>query len=413
MSLCTTRQVILFFTACLMAGSLQAEVFPGKKGFDPYGGYLNIKGTATGRFHLEQINGRHFLITPDGHGFVSIGVTHTGGLAHPEQSSCDYFHEKCDRDWDKATDDIVTHFRAWGYNSLGYGGHETTRKRLPHFASGDPSGKVSSWMRKKIEFPDVFGESWKEEARNTLKKMARKCPETPNLIGVYWSDMPAWEFSMARWAAGTTWVETIRDLPADAPGKKRYEQFLRENGGQASDEDFLVVIAREVYSTLGPLTRELWPNTLVFGERYAGRALPWRVIQEALPYIDVVSVQPKGTKFSDVPFDRLYKETGKPVMICDHNISFSTPEHPQPMWDTMPDMASVGRVYAAYLNDGFSTPFLIGYNKCQYIDRFKGGANVLKQGLLKDDGTPYAAYVDLVGQANWGIHERFNGAAGE
>ncbi|MEM9282586.1 MAG: hypothetical protein AAGA96_12225, partial [Verrucomicrobiota bacterium] len=59
------------FLTCLMSSSLLADVFPGKEGFDPYGGYLNIKGEATGRFHLEEIDGRHFLITPDGHGFLS------------------------------------------------------------------------------------------------------------------------------------------------------------------------------------------------------------------------------------------------------------------------------------------------------------------------------------------------------
>ncbi|MEM9282758.1 MAG: hypothetical protein AAGA96_13100 [Verrucomicrobiota bacterium] len=395
------------FVICLMSSSLLADVFPGKEDFDPYGGYLNIKGEATGRFHLEEIDGRHFLITPDGHGFLSIGVTHTGGLAFPEESSFDYFEEKCARDWNMATQELVTHFRDWGYNSLGYGGHQTTRELLPHFADGQPSGKVSSWMAEGIDFPDVFSKGWKEEARGVLQTMARRFPETPNLIGVYWADMPAWPFSIARKKAGKTWVDAIRELPADAPGKIRYEQFLRENGDQASDEDFLVLIAREVYATLGPLSRELWPNTLIFGERYPGRALPWEVIQEALPYIDVVTVQPNGTRFSDVPFERLYQETGKPIMICDHNMSFRTPEHPNVMWDTLPDVASVGRAYEAYLNDGFSTPFLLGYNKCQYIDRFKGAAKILKQGLLKEDGTPYEELVDWVQETNWQTHERF------
>lgn len=38
-----------------------------------------------------------------------------------------------------------------------------------------------------------------------------------------------------------------------------------------------MLIAREMYSYIGPLTRELSPGTLIFGERYAGWALPWRV----------------------------------------------------------------------------------------------------------------------------------------
>ena len=129
-------------------------------------------------------------------------------------------------------------------------------------------------------------------------------------------------------------------LPADSPGKKRYKQFLREEGADASDEKFQVLIAREIYSTLGPITRELAPDTLVFGERYAGWGMPWEVIQEALPWIDVVSVQPGGSKFPAQDFERLYRETGKPVMICDHNISFTTPEYSNVMWMSEPDPAA-------------------------------------------------------------------------
>ena len=172
--------------------------------------------------------------------------------------------------------------------------------------------------------------------------------------------------------AGKTWVDAIRELPDGAPGKRRYERFLRENGANVSDQDFLVLIAREVYSHIGPLTRKLAPNTLVFGERYSGAAMPWRVIQEALPWIDVLSVQPGGSLFSETDFERAYRETKKPVMICDHQVSFTTPEHSNVMWKTLPDIASVGEAHARFLQDGFSTRYLIGYNRCQYIDRYKG-----------------------------------------
>ena len=37
---------------------------------DRYGGWMDVKGEATGSFHIETIQGRDILITPDGHGFV-------------------------------------------------------------------------------------------------------------------------------------------------------------------------------------------------------------------------------------------------------------------------------------------------------------------------------------------------------
>lgn len=248
-------------------------------------------------------------------------------------------------------------------------------------------------------------------ARRVLERMITEDKDNPNLVGIYWTDMPSWDLKIAKQRTGGNWVDAIRALPADAPGKVRYKQFLQDNGEHASDEDFLVLIAREVYSYFGPLTRELAPNTLIFGERYAGRALPWRVIQEALPWVDVISVQPGGKAFPAKSLKRLYQETGKPIMLCDHQASFNTPEHPNVMWQTLPNVDSVGIAHARYLDAAFSTTFLIGYHRCQYIDRYKSGRNILKQGLLQVDGEPYEKLVDWVQTNNWGTHERFLGTA--
>ncbi|TWU31138.1 alpha-L-fucosidase [Novipirellula artificiosorum] len=397
------RLVALLVITCLIFGRASAQVFPGKPGFDAYGGYLNIKGEATGRFHLETINDRHFLVTPEGHGYIALGVCHTGEIARSQE----YFQEHCASDLEIANGELTTQFREWGYNGLGYGGHKSTREVLPYFADCFPTG-TSSWRGKQVRFPDVFSDVWKKKARRDVENMLRTSSEDPNLIGVYWDDIPLWDLKQAKRMLGKTWVDAIRELPADAPGKVRYERFLRENGADASDEKFLVLIARELYSTLGPITRELAPDALVFGERYAGWALPWEVIQEELPWVDVVSVQPGGSQFPAQDFERLYRETKKPIMICDHNISFMTQEHSNVMWNSLPDAAGAGRTQGAYLDQAFSTSYLIGYSRCQYIDKTVNGGQ-LKQGLLQSDGTPYKECVDWVRKNNWRIHQQFIG----
>jgi hypothetical protein len=320
----------------------------------------------------------------------------------------DFLKQSLEGDWDQANADLLSNFRSWGYNSLGYDSHETTRKLLPHFAASQPSGKVSSWMGGAVEFPDVFGEPWKAEARKVLERRAKTFdPASPNLIGLYWTDMPSWDLNRAKSQLGRTWVDEIRALPDGAPGQLRYQQFLQENGAEATDEAFLVLIARQIYSHIGPITRELFPDTLVFGERYAGVALPWEVIQEALPYVDVISVQPNASLYPAETFEQLYNATGKPVMICDHQSSFNTSEHTNVMWNTLPDMDSVGRAHATYLDEGFATSFLLGYHRCQYIDRYKGGREILKQGLIQVDGVPYEALVESVQANTWRVHQRF------
>ena len=58
--------IVLLFTACLTYGAQ----------LDTYGGFTEIKGEKTGFFHTEQIDGRWWLVTPEGHGFHGVGMAH-------------------------------------------------------------------------------------------------------------------------------------------------------------------------------------------------------------------------------------------------------------------------------------------------------------------------------------------------
>ena len=45
-----------------------------RRGFDAYGGRLDVPLRRTGWFHTQHRDGRWWLVTPDGHGFFSLGV---------------------------------------------------------------------------------------------------------------------------------------------------------------------------------------------------------------------------------------------------------------------------------------------------------------------------------------------------
>ena len=87
------------------------------------------------------------------------------------------------------------------------------------------------------------------------------------------------------------WVQFIRDLPATAPGKRRYEAFLKGEGPR-QDLDFLRLIARELYTDTTAIFEELDPQRLIFGERYNTFYVPREVLEEAAKVVDVISVQP-------------------------------------------------------------------------------------------------------------------------
>ena len=43
---------------------------------DAYGGFIDIVGERTGFFHTQEIDGRWWLVTPEGSAFLSLGINH-------------------------------------------------------------------------------------------------------------------------------------------------------------------------------------------------------------------------------------------------------------------------------------------------------------------------------------------------
>ena len=43
---------------------------------DAYGGFIDIVGERTGFFHTQEIDGRWWLVTPEGNAFLSLGINH-------------------------------------------------------------------------------------------------------------------------------------------------------------------------------------------------------------------------------------------------------------------------------------------------------------------------------------------------
>jgi hypothetical protein len=52
------------------------------------------------------------------------------------------------------------------------------------------------------------------------------------------------------------------------------------------------------------------------------------------------------------------------------------------------------------VNEAVHKPYILGYQRCQYIDVFEAHIGVLKQGMLQEDQSPYKTLADHVSQAN-------------
>ncbi|MEM7143835.1 MAG: hypothetical protein AAF591_01790 [Verrucomicrobiota bacterium] len=363
---------------------------------------------ATGRFQVARMNGRTSLVTPDGQPFFSLGVTHIVAIGAPTSGETDYLADRFGGDWTAMASKVDENLRGWGYNSTGYGTPRPLGELIP-YAEGVHTADTSMYFgNNQFSYPDVFDSAWQQKVKQTLRSKINAHKDNPNLMGIYWTDMPLWDLKYGQNSGKTNWVDAMKALPEAAPGRQRYEEFLAERGDQATDEEFLRLIARTYYKVIGEETRRLAPDSIIFGERYGPNITPSLVIEEAAPWIDAVAVQPYGNEFNAADFDRIHRASGgKGVIICDHNISFPTEQHPKTMWTQLPTIEEAAQAHAQYVNDALSKPYILGYHRCQYIDRFQAHRSLLKQGLIQADGTPYEELVKLVAETNHAVLERF------
>ncbi|MEM0895787.1 MAG: hypothetical protein AAGJ79_02795 [Verrucomicrobiota bacterium] len=363
---------------------------------------------ANGRFQVAKRNGRVTLVNPDGQPFFSLGVTHIVAIGAPTGGEPNVMADRFGGDWSVMAQKVNENLRAWGYNSTGYGTPRPLGELIP-YAEGVHTADTSMYFgNKQFSYPDVFDPAWQDKVKQTLRRKIEPHRDNPNLMGIYWTDMPLWDLKYGQRSGKTNWVEAMKTLPEEAPGRQRYEEFVAERGDEATDEEFLRLIARTYYKVLGEETRRLAPDSIIFGERYGPNMTPSLVIEEAAPWIDAVAVQPYGNTFNVADFDRIHRASGgKGIIICDHNISFPTKEHPKTMWTQLPTIEEVAQTHAQYVNDALSKPYILGYHRCQFIDRFQAHLGVLKQGLIKADGNPHEKLVTLVTETNHEVLECF------
>jgi len=408
---------------------------------DSYGGLLTHKGESGKYFHIDEIAGRQMLVTPEGHGFFTLGINHIGDTKgeRPVEIVDDLF----DGDTKAYIDDAVSNLKKWNYNTVGYHNPWTIRKEMVSMADVYLIKCANYHSSREFSYPDVFDAEFKAQTRKKIDNMTRGGKENRNIIGYYWSDTPQWDIKRAREKRGTDWVTAIRSLGKDSAGKKRYIDFLKErfkDDGEKvklrynlktsdweqmlsesfaltnldkpeilkDDYAFLGVIAAEFYKDMGEATRNADPDRLIFGERFLVGDHPKEVLDEAVKWIDVISYQPGGKTFNPKRLDEIWERYGKPIMLCDHSISFETDAFPDTMWNQVESGKEAGRLITAYKLDAIKKPYIIGYHRCQYISRLVSKGNPqLKQGVLQTDAKPYQEFALELTEGNKRVLKAF------
>jgi hypothetical protein len=239
----------------------------------------------------------------------------------------------------------------------------------------------------------VFDSEFLADLAEMIRNIVEPQRRNPFLIGYFLTDIGVWE----RDRKGETWISFYRSLPADSAGGQIWRKWTAEHP-DADEHEFLSVIAKQLFASANQMIRKFDENHLILGERWHEIDMPDHVVRASLPYVDAISVQPTSREFNDQFFEKLYNDYGKPIYIADHVSSFATKEHPVTMGQAARTPEDYVAYYERYVTAALSRPYLIGYNKCQYQDQLLPDG-MLKQGLLRRDGRPYAV-VEGIGKAN-------------
>ena len=110
---------VLGFFLLLLPGTTHGQQL------DRYGGFLDIKGERTGFFHTERMSDRWWLVTPDGHGFFGIGVSHP--ITSMSEGAITFAYDGSQEEWMR---DGIRKMRELGFNSVWSGPYSLERIRF-------------------------------------------------------------------------------------------------------------------------------------------------------------------------------------------------------------------------------------------------------------------------------------------
>ena len=282
--------------------TLSAAVsLPADSNLSVYGGQKNRKEKATGFFHTSKIDGRWWLVYPEGCLFLNKGMNSTVTIP---TSGAQAALEKTFGSSDKWAQDTTAMMRDYGFNGFG-AWSDTVRlravakpaayTRIWNFMSAYGEHRGGTYQQSgHIGYPEdcifVFDpefEKFCDEYAHQLE--AQK--DDPWLLG-HFSDneMPLRRHVLAGYLA----------LPETDPGHQAAIQWLRERYGRDAGvnditeqdrQDFLGVVAERYFRIVSQAIKKHDPNHLYLGCRFNGQVLRClEVFRAARPYVDVISV---------------------------------------------------------------------------------------------------------------------------
>jgi len=403
-----------------------------------------------GFFRLNRENGIWWFLTPEGEKFISVGINHIEPVLICSDNNKDLFMEKYGGDlcgpegWPNYKgsaikqwiSDSLNLIQQWGFNTLGLH-NPFPQSNLPFVTKFAPI-KIDGWSGIKREYMDPFDNKTEQFIDKFAQDWCAQRKDNKLILGIALSDMPRWRSSPEEIHE---WVQFCMELPAEAPGKQKWVEILRQNypdvsaaasayGIAASSwndflsrtswppssqpkkvfedvQDFLPLIADNWYRILVSSLRKHDPNHLIFGDKFAGKLdLPEWLDPIIKKHFDITYIQWYAYADKQIPrLKKLFATTGKPILMGDSSFACPNQNIPRPKGVHVSSQREVGNAYYQYMQSAMAEPYIVGWHYCGFIE----GSPDLKKfhpyfsiqnGFLKPDGKPYQEAIARVIEAN-------------
>lgn len=304
----------------------EVPLLPPDVGFDAYGGLLAKPLKATGFFRTEKVDGRWWLVTPDGHAFFNKGVVSVRQTRskNGEAALKEKFGDE--KTWAEKTGAMLHDHGFNGYGSWSevelLGAVKPQNMATTHIWGFMSSfgGKLGITFQQsghtgyKGDAIPVFHPKWEEHCDDYARKNIAVCKDDPWLLG-HFSDneLPFSKNALKNYIA----------LPKESSSGEFAREWLKRRHHdkitEQDERDFLELVVERYFSVVAKAIRKYDPNHLILGSRFHGNILTIPELFRACgSHVDVISVNWYHEWTPDLAKLPMWeRESHKPVIITE------------------------------------------------------------------------------------------------
>jgi len=352
---------------------------PGVFHYCRYGGYQETHAKATGFFRVEKVDGRWWIIDPDGHYFYSAGVdcvtaasatsprgrqglfaalppatTALGG-----RSGVSFYTWNLTRrygtDWAAPWVDLaVRRMLSWGFNTVGNWSDPRVANthRVPYTmtlgvrANGGPMGVA-----------DVYAPDF-EQAAERAAAQAESRREDPYLLGYFLGNEPPWP------GRESVAVDAILAGP-DSPLQRELKKYLAAGDTPERRRAFLYQVYQKFVDTMITAFRRHDSNHMIIGIRFGGGVAPG-LISASKPF-DIYSLNNYAYAVNQQEIEKIRTLIDRPVLIGEFH--FGTPGRGMtPGLRQTANQEERGVAYRYYVENAAADSSIVGTHWFQWLD---------------------------------------------